>query len=100
MQRQIEDLKRNAEQGSQQLQGEALEFELEAILRAKFPMDNIKRIGKGEFGGDVIQRVVGPMGQGCGAILCGSPREPKPGVTAGSPSYVRINVRPTPASPS
>jgi hypothetical protein len=51
MQRQIEELKRKAEQGSQQLQGEALEFELEVILRAKFPMDNIERIGKGEFGG-------------------------------------------------
>lgn len=32
MQRQIEDLRRKAEQGSQQLQGEALELELEALL--------------------------------------------------------------------
>ena len=31
MQRQIEDLKRRAEQGSQQLQGEVQEMELEAL---------------------------------------------------------------------
>ena len=33
MQRTIEELKRKAEQGSQQLQGEALEIELEFLLR-------------------------------------------------------------------
>jgi hypothetical protein len=33
MQRQIEELKRRAEQGSQQLQGEVLELELESLLR-------------------------------------------------------------------
>jgi hypothetical protein len=37
MRRQIEDLKRKADQGSQQLQGEAGEDELESILRATFP---------------------------------------------------------------
>jgi hypothetical protein len=37
MQRQIEELKRKAEQGSQQLQGEVLELELEASIRSKFP---------------------------------------------------------------
>ena len=35
MQRQIEDLKRKAEQGSQQLQGEVQELALEALLRAE-----------------------------------------------------------------
>jgi hypothetical protein len=37
MQRQIEDLRRKAEQGSQQLQGEVQELALEALLRQKFP---------------------------------------------------------------
>ncbi len=37
MQKQIEDLKRRAEQGSQQLQGEVQELQLEALLRASFP---------------------------------------------------------------
>ena len=74
MQRQIEELKRKAEQGSQQLQGEALELQLEATLSAKFPMDTIEPVAKGEFGGDVVQRVVGPMGQACGTILWESKR--------------------------
>ena len=43
MRRQIEDLKRKAEQGSQQLQGEAGEGELESLLRANFPSDEIQR---------------------------------------------------------
>ena len=74
MQRQIEDLKRKAEQGSQQLQGEVLELELETTLSNKFPLDSIEPVAKGEFGGDVLQRVVGPMGQACGAILWESKR--------------------------
>ncbi|MBX3350890.1 MAG: DUF2130 domain-containing protein, partial [Nitrospira sp.] len=51
MQTQIEELKRRAEQGSQQLQGEVQELELEALLRAKFPRDTIEPVPKGEFGG-------------------------------------------------
>jgi hypothetical protein len=69
MQRQIEDLKRRAEQGSQQLQGEVQELELEALLASKFPRDTIQPVPKGEFGGDVLQRVLGPLGHQCGTIL-------------------------------
>lgn len=74
MQRQIEDLKRKAEQGSQQLQGEVMELELENTLRAKFPFDSIEPVPKGEFGGDVLQYVVSPVGLSCGAILWESKR--------------------------
>ena len=74
MQRQIEDLKRKAEQGSQQLQGEVLELELEALLRSRFPLDLIEPVPKGEFGGDVLQRVLGISGQACGTILWESKR--------------------------
>ena len=74
MQRQIEELKRRADQGSQQLQGEVLELELETTLRLKFPLDSIEPVAKGEFGGDVLQRVMGPLGQWCGAILWESKR--------------------------
>jgi hypothetical protein len=74
MQRQIEELRRRAEQGSQQLQGEVQEIELESLLRAKFPQDLIEPVPKGEFGGDVLHRVIGPLGQQCGTILWESKR--------------------------
>jgi hypothetical protein len=74
MQRQIEELRRKAEQGSQQLQGEAQELELESLLRTKFTRDTIEPVPKGEFGGDVLHRVIGPLGQLCGTILWESKR--------------------------
>uniref|UniRef100_E6QTC4 DUF2130 domain-containing protein n=1 Tax=mine drainage metagenome TaxID=410659 RepID=E6QTC4_9ZZZZ len=69
MQKQIEDLKRRAEQGSQQMQGEVQELELENLLRVKFPFDSIEPVPKGEFGGDVLHRVIGSGGQSGGTIL-------------------------------
>ncbi|SFH69939.1 DUF2130 domain-containing protein [Planctomicrobium piriforme] len=74
MQKQIEDLKRRAEQGSQQLQGEVLELELEARVRSSFPTDLIEPVPKGEHGGDLIQRICGPSGQPCGTLLWESKR--------------------------
>jgi hypothetical protein len=69
MQRQIEDLKRKSEQGSQQLQGEVQELELEALICANFPHDIVEPVPKGEFGGDVLHRVISAAGQPCGTIL-------------------------------
>jgi len=60
-QRQVDEMKRKMEQGSQQLQGEVQELELEAILRAKFPRDTIEPVPKGEHGGDALQRVTCPQ---------------------------------------
>lgn len=74
MQKQIEDLKRKAEQGSQQLQGEAQELEIESALRATFPRDIIEPVPKGEFGGDTIHRVLTDSQQVCGSILWESKR--------------------------
>ena len=74
MQRLIEELRRKAAQGSQQLQGEAQELELESLLRIKFARDTIDPVPKGEFGGDVLHRVIGPLGQLCGTILWESKR--------------------------
>ncbi|MGE3772869.1 MAG: DUF2130 domain-containing protein, partial [Gammaproteobacteria bacterium] len=68
MQQTIEELKRKAEQGSQQMQGEVQELELEQLLRAKFPFDRIEPVPKGEFGGDTLQRVY-DGGLACGSIL-------------------------------
>jgi hypothetical protein len=66
---QIKDLQQKAEQGSQQLQGEVFEVELESLLRAKFPMDVIESIAKGVKGGDVIHRVKNHVGEQVGVIL-------------------------------
>ncbi len=74
MQKQIEELKRKAEQGSQQLQGEVQELELEQLLCTKFPHDVIEPVPKGEHGGDVLQRVFNSMNQPCGTIIWESKR--------------------------
>jgi hypothetical protein len=74
MQKQIEELKRKAEQGSQQLQGEVQELALEELLSAKFPKDIIEPVPKGEHGGDIMHRVSGPLGKSCGKILWESKR--------------------------
>ena len=69
MQQKIEELMRKAEQGSQQLQGEVQELVLENLLRTKFPFDMIEPVPKGDFGGDVLHRVIGGGGQPGGTIL-------------------------------
>lgn len=74
LQTQIEDLLRRVEQGSQQLQGEVQELELETLLRTKFPRDTIEPVPKGDFGGDTLHRIIGPLGQLCGTILWESKR--------------------------
>jgi hypothetical protein len=74
MQKKIEELKQKAEQGSQQLQGEVQELELENLLRVKFPFDAIEPVAKGEFGGDALHRVISSSGQACGSILWESKR--------------------------
>ena len=74
MQKQIEELRRKAEQGSQQLQGEVQELELESLLGARFPADMIEPVPKGEYGGDILQRVHNISGQCCGTILWESKR--------------------------
>ena len=74
MQSKIEDLMKKADQGSQQLQGEVQELDLEENLRREFSLDVIEPVPKGEFGGDVVQRVVSVSGQPCGMILWESKR--------------------------
>jgi len=74
MRAQIEDLRRKAEQGSQQTQGEVLELELEQMLRSHFPADSIEPVAKGVRGADLVQRVASPSGKPCGTILWESKR--------------------------
>lgn len=53
-----EELKRKLEQGSQQMQGEVLELELEETLKTEFPVDEITPVPKGINGADIIQKVL------------------------------------------
>jgi len=71
---QIEELRRKAEQGSQQLQGEVQEVELEESLRRAFPLDEIVEVSKGAFGADVKHLVRDRTIGDCGCILWESKR--------------------------
>lgn len=74
MSKQIDELRRKAEQGSQELQGEVQELDLERTLRQKFPLDDVEPVAKGKRGADLLQRVADGAGQGCGCILWESKR--------------------------
>lgn len=70
----LEEAKRKAQIGSQQLQGEVLELDLEENLRNIFPQDTIEPVGKGVRGADIRQIVKSPRGTTCGVILWESKR--------------------------
>ena len=70
----VKEYKRKLEQGSQQLQGEVLELELENTLRREFPYDEIKPVAKGTRGADVLQTVKNSAGRVCGTIVWESKR--------------------------
>lgn len=67
--KQIRELQRKIQQGSQQTQGEVLELELEEELKQSFPFDEITEVPKGIKGADVIQIVKTQMGKKCGKIV-------------------------------
>lgn len=69
-----EEMKRKAEQGSMQLQGEAQELLLVEMLHDHFPYDNIGEVGKGVEGADCIQTVRNQIGNDCGKIIFESKR--------------------------
>lgn len=69
-----EEMKRKAEQGSMQLQGEAQELLLEEMLKDHFPFDHISEVGKGVEGADCIQTVRNHIGNDCGHIIFESKR--------------------------
>lgn len=69
MSRKIEELQKKAAQGSQQLQGEAMELRLEEALTNRFPLDRIEPIAKGVSGADLRQFVMARSGEEAGSIL-------------------------------
>ncbi len=69
-----EEMKRKAEQGSMQSQGEIQELELEKLLRELYPQDEITEVKKGQRGADVLQVVRTQQGEECGKIYYESKR--------------------------
>lgn len=65
----LDEAKRKAHQGSIQTQGEVLELDLESLLRAQFPVDEIQPVPKGIKGADIAQKVHNRSGHYCGTIL-------------------------------
>lgn len=69
LQKSLEELERKASQGSQQLQGEVAELDIETMLRHAFPSDQVNEVKKGVRGADITQVVVDRRGRTCGTIL-------------------------------
>jgi len=69
-----EEMKRKAEQGSMQLQGEVQELILEELLRNAFPFDLVTEVGKGVRGADCVHHIRNQFGQDCGKIIYESKR--------------------------
>jgi hypothetical protein len=74
MQKKVEELNQKITQGSQQMQGEVQELDLQAKLTAAFPFDSITEVAKGVNGADCSQVVASSTGAHCGLILWESKR--------------------------
>lgn len=69
LEEQLRDAQRKIQQGSQQLQGEVQELQLENMLKEAFIYDEIQEVPKGINGADVIQLVRNNSGMACGTIV-------------------------------
>ena len=69
-----ETMRRKAEQGSTQLQGEVQELFLENMLQSTYPFDLILEVGKGRRGADCVQIIRNTLAQECGKIIYESKR--------------------------
>jgi hypothetical protein len=65
----LEDMKRKAEQGSMETQGEVLEQDFEDQLKSFFVHDDIQPVPKGIRGADLIQTVRTTLGAESGVLL-------------------------------
>ncbi|MCB9813006.1 MAG: DUF2130 domain-containing protein [Pseudomonadales bacterium] len=65
----INELKRKAEQGSQQIQGEVQEDDLKALLISRFVTDEISDVATGAKGADLVQKVNAKIGSHDGTII-------------------------------
>ena len=69
MKKTIDELKRKAEQGSQQIQWDIGEEDLKHLLQANFPIDRIDDVPTGIRWADIVQWVRNPLGQEVGTII-------------------------------
>ena len=69
LQNSLADMKRKAEQGSMETQGEVLEQDFETQLKTFFVHDDIQPVPKGIRGADLVQAVKTPLGAECGTLL-------------------------------
>lgn len=67
--KQLEEMQRKLNQGSQQSQGEILELDLELALAQHFREDDIVPVAKGVNGADITHIVKSQSGIECGVIL-------------------------------
>ena len=65
----LDEMKRKADQGSMEIQGEVLELDFEHRLRRMFHRDAIEPVPRGVRGADLVQTVRNPVGIDCGSIL-------------------------------
>ena len=65
----IEDLRRQSEQGSMQIQGEVGEDSLKDVLITTFPMDEVTDVPTGMTGADLVQKINGKVGSVTATIL-------------------------------
>ncbi len=70
----INEMKKRAEQGSMQMQGEVQELAIEDYLMRTFVRDRVEEISKGKRGGDCVHTVIDQVGTVCGRILYESKR--------------------------
>lgn len=69
LQKSLDEAQRKAAQGSQQLQGEIMELDLEKALADAFRDDEIAPVPKGVTGADIAHTVNNARGASCGLIL-------------------------------
>lgn len=86
MSRTIEELKRKAEQGSQQSQGDVLELELEGLLRGRLPTDLVEQVEKVSLALTWFSKSMDRL-DSWRALFSGNRSVPKLGATDGSASF-------------
>lgn len=69
LQKALDEAQRKAAQGSQQLQGEIMELDLERALQDAFRDDDVAPVPKGVNGADIAHTVRSPRGTDCGMVL-------------------------------